>query len=70
MYSFAVFLFVDCVTQESHNVGHIEELRRSAASQVAAANRRDKYMQCGGPNGLTGRLTQGASGTPSIAGNA
>src|SRR5437588_12977352 len=25
-------------------------------------------IQCGGPNGLTGRLTQGASGTPSMEG--
>src|SRR6266566_3655650 len=27
-------------------------------------------IQCGGPNGLTERLTQGASGTPSIGRNA
>src|SRR5437870_13803897 len=27
-------------------------------------------IQCGGPNGLMERLTQGAAGTPSIGGNA
>src|SRR5439155_7981783 len=27
-------------------------------------------IQCGGPNGLRERLTLGASGTPSVAGNA
>src|SRR5207245_9082223 len=41
MRSFSVFLFVDCVTQESQRVRHIEALRRSAGSQVSAANRRD-----------------------------